>query len=118
MPRVKRGTTKTKKRERLLKHTKGFMWGRKSKKSSATEALLHAWSHMFQDRKAKKRTFRQLWNVKINAALRQEGLTYSRFIKMLKDHNVELDRKVMADMAEHHPESFKALIQQVSESTK
>ena len=115
MTRVKRGTTKTKKRARILKHTKGFRWGRKNKARAAKEALLHAWTHAFRGRKEKKRNYRRLWNVQINAALRQHGLTYSKFIYLLKQKNIGLDRKVMATLAQEKPEVFKKLIDTVSE---
>ncbi len=110
MPRVKRGTTTHKRREKILKYTKGFMWGRKNKERAAKEALLHAWTHAFAGRKNKKRVFRQLWNVKINAAARMEGTTYSHLIAALKKKNVRLDRKSLADLAEHNPEVFKKVI--------
>ena len=110
MPRVKRGTTANKHRTRILKHTKGFRWGRKSKERAAKEALLHAWTHAFRGRKEKKRVFRQLWNVKINAAVREEGINYSKFIAALKKKGVILDRKVLADLAEHEPEVFKKVV--------
>src|SRR6266404_5276912 len=110
MPRVKRGTTTHKRREKVLKYTKGFMWGRKSKERAAKEALLHAWTHAFQGRKNKKRVFRQLWNVKINAAVRAEGMNYSNFIAALKKKKVNLDRKSLATLAEFDPEVFKKVI--------
>lgn len=110
MPRVKRGTIANKRRRNVLKHTKGFRWGRKSKERAAKEALLHAWSHAFRGRKEKKRNFRRLWNVKVNAAVREEGMNYSRFIAALKKKNVVLDRKVIAYLAEHEPEVFKKVV--------
>lgn len=110
MPRVKRGTIAHKKRERLLRYTKGFKWGRKSKERAAKEALLHAWSRAFRGRKEKKRNFRALWNVKINAAAREEGVTYGRLIEALKKKNVRLDRKILADLAEHEPKVFKEVV--------
>ena len=73
MPRVKKGVNAHKHREKTLKYTKGFMWSRKSKERAAKEALLHAWVQAFRGRKEKKRDFRRLWNVKINAAIRPEG---------------------------------------------
>src|SRR3990172_6721054 len=103
MTRVKRGTIANKRRTKILKYTKGFRWGRKSKERAAKEALLHAWTHAFQGRKNKKRVFRKLWNVKINAAVREEGMNYSRLIAALKAKKVGLDRKVLADLAEHEP---------------
>jgi len=110
MARVKRGVIAHKKRERLLRYVKGFKWGRKSKERLAREALLHAWSHQFKGRKLKKRDFRRLWNIKINAGVRQHGLSYSRFIAGLKSKHVELDRKVLADLAEHEPKVFEQIV--------
>ena len=111
MTRVKRGTIAHKKREALLKHTKGFRWGRKSKERAAKEALLHAWSRSFRGRKEKKRTFRTLWNVKINAAAREQGVTYKNLIAGLKKKNIALDRKILADLAEHQPAAFKRIVE-------
>src|SRR5271156_2396279 len=110
MPRVKRGTTANKHRARILKYTKGFMWGRKSKERAAKEALLHAWTHAFRGRKEKKRNFRSLWTVKINAATREDAMSYSKFIAALKKNKIELDRKILADLAEHEPEVFKKVV--------
>lgn len=114
MPRVKRGKIAHKKREKLLKYTKGFRWGRKSKERAAKEALLHAWSRAFRGRKEKKRNFRALWNIKINAAARGEGLKYSKLIKALKDKNIKINRKILADLAEKEPQVFKEIIKQAS----
>lgn len=86
------------------------MWTRKSKYRQAKEALLHAWSFQFADRKKKKRNFRRLWQIKINAASRENGLSYSKLINKLKKANVGLDRKILADLAEHEPEIFKQII--------
>lgn len=94
MTRVKRGTTALKKREKILRYTKGFKWGRKSKERAAKEALLHAWSHAFRGRKEKKRNYRRLWQVKINAAARENGISYNKFIHLLKQKNILLDRKI------------------------
>jgi len=113
MTRVKRGKIAHKKREKILKYTKGFKWGRKSKERAAKEALLHAWPHAFRGRKEKKRNFRQLWQVQINAAVRQEGLTYSKFIAGLKKQNILLDRKILADLARNQPEIFKKVVEMV-----
>src|SRR3989338_1100943 len=107
MPRVKRGKIAHKKREKLLRYTKGFKWGRKSKERAAKEALLHAWSHAFRGRKEKKRNFRSVWQTKINAAARENNLTYSKLIALLKKADVKVDRKVLATIAENHPEVFK-----------
>src|SRR3989338_449859 len=110
MSRVKRGVTQHARKKRLLKHTKGFMWTRKSKFRQAKEATLHAWSFQFADRKKKKRDFRRLWQVKINAAARENGLSYSKLINQLKKSNIELDRKILSDIAANHPEVFKQII--------
>ena len=110
MPRVKRGKIALKRREKVLKYVKGFKWGRKSKERLANEALLHAYTHSFSDRKKKKRNFRRLWNIKINAACRQNNLSYSAFINQLKQKNNKLDRKILATLAEHYPLIFKQII--------
>ena len=103
-----------KKRERLLKYTKGFKWRRKSHEAPAKEALLHAWTHAFQGRKQKKRDYRALWNTKINSELRQKGQTYSRFINQLKKKNIKLDRKILADLAENEPKMFEKLVAMIA----
>jgi large subunit ribosomal protein L20 len=110
MPRVKRGVNAHKHREKTLKYTKGYQWGRKSKERAAKEALLHAWTHAFRGRKENKRNYRALWSVKINAAVREEGLNYSKLINALKKKKVVLDRKILADLAEHEPEVFKKIV--------
>ncbi|TSC82225.1 MAG: large subunit ribosomal protein L20 [Parcubacteria group bacterium Gr01-1014_19] len=110
MSRVKRGTIAHKKRKALLKYTKGFRWGRKSKEALAKEALLHAWTHAFTGRKEKKRNFRALWTVKIGAASRPLGIKYSQLIPALKKANVKLDRKILADLAENEPKTFEKVI--------
>lgn len=116
MPRVKRGTIANKRRKKLLKAAKGFKWSRKNKYRAAKEALYHAWSYAFVGRKNKKRDYRRLWNVKINAGIRMHngnGLNYSKFISGLKKANIELDRKVLAELAENHPEVFKKVMDTV-----
>ena len=113
MTRVKSGIVAHKKREKRLKWTKGFKWGRKSKERLAKEALTHAWSHAFHGRKEKKRNFRALWQVKIGAAL-GDNMSYSRFIATLKAKNIKIDRKILADLAEHEPKTFEKIV----ESTK
>ncbi|OGZ35966.1 MAG: 50S ribosomal protein L20 [Candidatus Portnoybacteria bacterium RIFCSPHIGHO2_02_FULL_40_23] len=113
MPRVKRHKIAHKRRKNLLKHAKGFKWGRKSKYRLAKDALMHAWSHAYKDRKRKKRDFRRLWQIRINAASRENGLTYSKFINKLKKAKIELDRKILADLAMNHPEIFKKIIEKV-----
>jgi large subunit ribosomal protein L20 len=116
MTRVKRGTAATKKRKKILKYTKGFRWDRKSKERAAREALLHAWSHAFRGRKERKRDFRSLWQVKINAAIRQQGISYSKFIPLLRNKGIALNRKILAQLAENEPSVFKKIVAQAQQS--
>lgn len=113
MARVKRGKIAHKRRKYLLKNTKGFRWGRKSKYRAAKEALLHAWSHAFRDRKAKKREFRKLWQIKISALCKKLGISYNKFINGLKKNKIILDRKVLADLAENHTQIFEKILEKV-----
>ncbi len=76
---------------------------------------MHAWSFQFADRKKKKRDFRRLWSIKINAAARDNGITYSKLINQLKKANIELDRKILADLAEHEPQIFKKIVESASQ---
>ena len=110
MTRVKRGVTSNRRRKRLLSHAKGFKWTRSSKFRQAKEALLHAWSFEFADRKKKKRDFRRLWQMRLSAAARLNGLSYSRLIAQLKTANIELDRKVLSRIAAEKPEVFKQIL--------
>lgn len=110
MPRVKRGVQHVKRRSNLLKRVKGYRWGRKNKIRLARPAMLKAGAYAFRDRRAKKRTFRNLWTIKLNAAVREHGLSYSRFIDLLKKANIALDRKVLAQIAEKHPAMFAKVV--------
>ena len=114
MVRVKRGVSAHKKRERLLKYAKGFKWGRKSKERLAKEALLHAWTNAFVGRKLKKRDARALWQVKIGAASRANGLSYSKLIAKLKTKNIGLDRKILSELAQNHPGVFATVMQKAA----
>ncbi|RJR13232.1 50S ribosomal protein L20 [Candidatus Parcubacteria bacterium] len=113
MARVKRGTMKNKRRKYVLAQTKGYRFDRKSKERVAREAIRHAGSHAFRHRRAKKQEFRQLWSLRINAAVRPLGLSYSRFIDALKKGNVALDRKSLSSLAKDYPESFARLVGQL-----
>jgi len=113
MSRIKRAVQARKHRKNILKHTKGFKYGRKSKFKLAKEALKHAWTYAYRDRKTKKRNFRNLWNLQINALARQNGITYSRFINGLKKNKIELDRKVLSELAKEHPEIFIKIVEEV-----
>jgi large subunit ribosomal protein L20 len=110
MSRVKRGKIATKKRKKILKYTKGFRWGRKTKERAEKEALLHAWTHAYQGRKQKKRDYRALWNVRINAAARANGMKYSELVNRLKKANIKLDRKMLADLARNEPKVFEKVL--------
>jgi len=116
MPRVKRGKIALKRREKILKYTKGYKWGRKSKERAAKEALLHAWTHAYRDRRVKKRTARALWQIQLNAAVRQEDLNYSKFMHGLKKAKIKLDRKVLSQIARQHPKIFKEIINKIQEA--
>jgi len=113
MPRVKRGTSHTKKRKRLLKQTKGYKWGRKNTIRAAKTAVKKAGAHAFADRRKKKRVNRSLWLIKINAACRENDLTYSKFINLLKVNKIETDRKVLAELAVKVPKAFSKIISEV-----
>lgn len=110
MTRVKRGVSAHRKREKLLKQTKGYRWGRKSKEKAAREALLRARTYQYRDRRLKKRDFRRLWQIKINAAARVNGITYGNLIHALKQKNIALNRKILADLAEHEPKTFSEIV--------
>lgn len=96
-----------------MRQVKGFRWGRKSKERLAKEALLHAGIHRFQDMRKKKRNFRKLWQIKINAAARQYGMSYSVFMNKLKQANIGLNRKIVAELAEKHPEIFGEIVKKI-----
>ncbi|MEK7558093.1 MAG: 50S ribosomal protein L20 [Patescibacteria group bacterium] len=113
MPRVKRGTSHVKKRKKLLKKVKGYKWGRKKLIRLAKTAVLKAGVHSYVDRKKKKRTSRALWQIKIGAFVRQHGLSYSRFIDLLKKNKIELDRKVLAQFVVEQPDILIKLIEQL-----
>ncbi len=113
MTRVKRGVQHSKHRRNILKATKGYMWGRKSKIKLAKTAILKAGVNAYRDRRLKKRDNRSVWILRLNAALRAEGLTYSKFIDKLKKAGVTLDRKVLSGLAADHPAIFKKIIASV-----
>ncbi len=113
MTRVKRGTISVKRRHNVLRRTKGFKWGAKSKERTARERLLHAAKHSFQDRRKKKRNFRALWQIRINAAARQNGMSYSVFMGKLKRQGIVLDRKILSTLGKDYPTAFKQLVESV-----
>jgi large subunit ribosomal protein L20 len=111
MARVKRGTMHTKKRRGVLKRAKGFSAGRKNILRQASQATKKAGQRAYDHRKLKKRQMRALWQVKINAGARQHGMSYSVFMGSLKKKNIEIDRKVLAQMAEHYPDLFAKVVE-------
>jgi large subunit ribosomal protein L20 len=113
MTRVKRGVTKLKRRRNVLGMTKGYRLNRRAKEAEAKDAIKHAGANAFESRKDKKGDFRRLWNVRINAGLRNNGTTYSKFIGALKKKNIELDRKVLSQIAQENPETLKRIVAQV-----
>ncbi len=114
MARVKGGVAAQKRRRNLLARAKGYRYGRSTKKRQAHEAILHAGKYSFDHRKNKKTDFRQLWIVRLNAAVRENGLTsYSTFIGNLKKQSIALDRKVLAQFAAERPEIFSRIAAQV-----
>ncbi|HEX7004477.1 MAG TPA: 50S ribosomal protein L20 [Trueperaceae bacterium] len=111
MPRAKTGTVRRAKHKKILKRAKGF-WGLRSKSFRiAQQTLLNAADYSYRDRRDKKTVFRRLWIARINAAARKEGLSYSRFVSGLRRSGVELDRKVLADLAVREPEAFRSLVE-------
>ena len=107
MSRVKRSVHARKKRRATLERTKGFRGQAHSSYKRAKEALIKADTYAYRDRRNRKRDFRRLWIVRINAAARQEGMSYSQFMHGLKEAGIELDRKVLADIAVRDPETFR-----------
>ena len=113
MTRVKRGTTALKRRRNVLADVKGYRFGRSKKEIQAKEAIAHAGAYAFSHRRDKKNVFRRLFTVKMNAALRPLGFSYSKFIDALKKKNIIIDRKIMADLAEHNPKTFANIVNEV-----
>ena len=115
MARVKGGKISQKRRKHLLEYTKGFRWGRKSKKRRAREAFFHAKTYAYRDRRNKKRDRRRLWQIQIGAAAKSLDISYSRLIHNLKTKKIEIDRKMLAKLAQSHPEIFQEIVQKSKE---
>lgn len=113
MARVKRGVAANKRRKNLLKLAKGFRWRRKSHYITAKQAVIKAGKYMYRDRRAKKRTMRNLWIIRLNNALRLHEMKYSTFINLMKTKKIELDRKVLSQLAVENPEIFAKFVQSV-----
>lgn len=118
MPRVKRGTSHVKKRNKLLKEVKGYKWGRKNLIKQAKTAETKAGAHAYMDRKKKKRTSRALWQIKISAFVKENDLSYSKLINCLKLSKIDLDRKILADLAENNKEVLAKIIKEAKTHNK
>ena len=116
MPRVTRGTKKSRRRAKILKLAKGYWGARSHNYRSAKEAVEHSLQYSYRDRRTRKRDFRRLWIIRIKAGAENNGLSYSRFIHGLHQLNIELDRKILADLAVHSPQTFIRLVQKVKEA--
>ncbi len=112
MPRVKRGVASRARRKKVLKQAKGYYGARSRQFKVAKQAVIKAGQYAYRDRRQRKRQFRNLWIIRINAAARENGLSYSRFIAGLKKAAIDVDRKVLADLAMHEPAAFAALAEQ------
>jgi large subunit ribosomal protein L20 len=118
MARVKRAVHGHKKRREVLEAAKGYYGARSRRLKVAKEQLLHSGVYAYRDRRDRKGQFRRLWITRIGAAARQHGMSYSTFIHGLKDAGIELDRKILADMAVHDPRSFESLVETVRGTSK
>ena len=113
MSRVKGGTTALKRRRNVLRQVKGYRFGRSKKERMAKDAIFHAGTSAFRDRRLKKRLARQLFTLRINAAAREGGMSYSKMIGALKKKGSQLDRKSLSTLAQHHPEVFKRVLSEL-----
>lgn len=113
MTRVKRGVSASKRRKNVLKMTKGYKWRRKSNFRAAKEAMLKAGKYAHRDRRAKKRVMRRLWITRLNNAIRQFGIKYSELINIQKNKKIELDRKVLSQLAAENPKVFEKFTQEI-----
>ncbi|MCJ7712962.1 50S ribosomal protein L20 [Candidatus Bathyarchaeota archaeon] len=113
MPRATNNVAAKQRRKKILKAAKGYRLGKSRLYATAKDQVEKGWQYAYRDRRAKKRTFRQLWIARINAACRLSGVSYSVFINGLQKGNIELNRKVLADMAVHNPQGFADIVKQV-----
>ncbi|MCK4891088.1 MAG: 50S ribosomal protein L20 [Candidatus Pacebacteria bacterium] len=118
MTRVKRGVMANKRRKKVIKKAKGFLNARSKKYKAAKEALMKAGTYAYRDRKVKKRTMRALWQIRINAKAREFGLSYNRFIHALKLAKIEIDRKILSELAIEDPKIFKNIVEKAKENIK
>jgi len=113
MPRSVNSVASRARRKRVMKHAKGYFGRRKNVWTVAKNAVEKAMLYAYRDRRNKKRNFRALWITRINAGARLHGMSYSQFMGKVKAHNIELNRKVLADLAMNHPDAFKAIVDKV-----
>ena len=113
MPRAKSTVPRHRRHRKIVKQAKGYYGARKSNFRSAKDAVQKAWQYAYRDRRTNKRNFRRLWIIRINAAVRLHGLSYSKFISAMKDKNIELNRKTLAHMAVHDPDGFAEVVNSV-----
>ena len=113
MPRSVNVVAARAKRKKMMKHAKGYFGRRKNVWTVAKNAVEKGWTYAYRDRKAKKGDFRKLWIQRINAGARMEGMSYSQLMGKLKGANIELNRKVLADLAMNHPDAFKAIVNKI-----
>lgn len=113
MPRANSTVPRHRRHRKIIKQAKGYYGTRKSNYRTAKDAVQKAWQYSYRDRRVNKRNFRRLWIIRINAAVRQHGLSYSQFIFAMKNKNIELNRKALAHMAVHNPEGFTEIINSV-----
>ena len=117
MPRVKRGARRRKRRAKILKQAKGYWGARSHNYRTAKEAVERALLYAYRDRRVRKREFRRLWIIRIKAAAEENGLSYNHFIHGLKKLNIELDRKILADLAVNAPQTFFQIAEKVKQAT-
>lgn len=113
MPRSVNSVASRRRRKKIMKQSKGYFGARKNVWTVAKNAVDRAMQYAYRDRKTKKRNFRSLWIMRINAAARLHGMSYSKFMGQLKANDIELNRKVLADLAMNHPDAFKAIVDKV-----
>ncbi len=114
MPRANSSIPRHRRHRKIVKQARGYYGARSRNFRTAKDAVIKAMRYSYRDRRQRKRQFRRLWIIRINAAARQQGISYSQFMHALRDRNVELNRKILADMAVNDPEGFEALVKSIS----
>ncbi len=114
MPRSNSSVPRHRRHRKIVKQAKGYYGARSRNFRTAKDAVIRAMRYAYRDRRQRKRQFRRLWIIRINAAARQQGMSYSQFMHALRDRNVELNRKILADMAVNDPEGFETLVKSIS----